>query len=454
VKDREHFRPEALDRRAERRDVVGGKRQADQGITDWSVALAAREDYRFLDIAEATERRIVERDPDEGRRRYSVLVVEDTPDIIRVVHLSLRQHFKVLAAEDGLKGLERALMDPPSLIITDLMMPGIDGHELTRRLRADPRTRHIPIVMLTARGDMEDRVAGLESGVNAYLTKPFSPKELLTTVRSLLNLQETQADLLLTQRMDSLERVASGLAHEINNPLNYVKNSVEQVRRDGAEYLELIRSTFGREPADYELARLEKVEARIRKMFETADAGIRRISGTVDLMRKYSREGYSRQPVPHDVFASVRDVVDIVLPATGREVQVETEFVGDGTIECVPEEFHQVLTNLVQNAIEAAPEGTGRVRVTGEGADGEVVLRVRDNGPGMPPEVRDRIFTPFFTTKAPGRGLGLGLTIAWRVVASVGGTVDVHSAPGEGTEFVVRVPRAATSASRAPAAHV
>jgi signal transduction histidine kinase len=441
VKDREHFRPDVLDRRGERKAVPDGKRAADRSIADWSVQLAGRSDYRFLDIAEVTERRVVERDTDEGHRQYTVLVVDDTPDIIRLVHLALRQQFKVMTADDGVRGLELATREPPNLIVTDFMMPNMDGMEMTRRLRLDPRTRHIPIIMLTARGDLEDRVAGLESGVNHYLAKPFSPKELLTTARSLLNVQETQADLLLAQRMDSLERVASGLAHEINNPLNYIKNAVDVIRVDSTKIIDLVKATAGRQVTTEEAERLKKLDARVHKMFETAEAGVRRISGTVDLMRKYSREGYTRTILPHDVFTAARQVVDIVLPATGREVAVELSFEGDGTVDCVPEELNQVLSNLVQNAIEAVADGTGRVVVTGRATDGEVVLSVKDNGPGIPPEVRDRIFTPFFTTKGPGKGMGLGLTITWRVVKAIGGEIDVASQPGQGTEFVVRLPR-------------
>ena len=135
-------------------------------------------------------------------------------------------------------------------------------------------------------------------------------------------------------------------------------------------------------------------------------------------------------------------MVGIVLPATGRPVQVETDFEGNGQLECVPEEFNQVLTNLVQNAIEASPEdGTGRVQLRGWSQDGQLLLSVKDNGPGIKPEDRARIFTPFFTTKGPGRGMGLGLTIAWRVVQSLGGTLEIESTPGHGACFTLRVPR-------------
>ncbi|HKC59247.1 MAG TPA: ATP-binding protein [Myxococcales bacterium] len=439
VKGQEHFRPEVLDRRSQRRDVLTGTRAGDRGLMDFAAQMQAREEFRLLDIHEATERRALTRDPEEDTRPHTCLVVEDTPDVIRMVGMALQQDFKMLSAPDGLQGLEIARKELPSLIVTDLMMPGMDGLELTRRLRDDPTTRHIPIVMLTARGELEDRVAGIDTGVNSYLAKPFSPRELLSAARGLVKTQAAQADILLTQRMDSLESIAGGLAHEINNPLNYVKNALARVRMDTLALMEISRRPQDAESAE-QMGRLEK---RMRELFDVAESGIRRITRTVELMGSYSRAGYARQLRPHDAFEAARDVVGIVLPATGRKVQVDLRLEGDGRVECVPEEFNQALTNLVQNAIEAAPDdGSGRVEVHGRVEDGRLVVSVKDNGPGIKPEDRARLFTPFFTTKGPGRGMGMGLTIAWRVVQSLGGTLDIDGSPGHGACFTLRVPRA------------
>src|SRR5438105_4644008 len=386
-KDKDHFRPEVLDRRGQRRDVLSGARAGDRGLMDFAAQMQAREEFRLLDIHEATERRTLERDTDEDRRSHTCLVVEDTPDVIRLVGMALRQDFKMLSANDGLEGLELAQRELPSLIVTDLMMPGLDGLELTRRLRDDPNTRHIPIVMLTARGDLEDRVAGMDTGVNAYLAKPFSPRELLSTARSLVKTQATQADILLTQRMDSLEHIAGGLAHEINNPLNYVKNALARVRLDTHALLELSRKPS--EPGSAE--QMQRLQERMRELFDVAESGIRRITRTVELMGSYSKAGYARQVRSHDAFEATRDVVSVVLPATGRKVQVDLRFDGDGGVECVPEEFNQVLTNLVQNAIEAAPDdGSGRVEVRGRSEGSHLVMTVKDNGHGIKTEDRAR----------------------------------------------------------------
>jgi signal transduction histidine kinase len=440
LKGKEHFRPEIIDRRSHKRDVLGGSRAGDRGLMDFAAQIQSRNEFRLLDITEATEERVVENNPEDDRRAHTCLVVEDTPDVIRLVTMALRHEFRVLSAPDGLAGLSLAQQELPDLIVTDLMMPGLDGLELTKRVRTDQRTRHIPIVMLTARGEVGDRVAGMETGVNTYLAKPFSPRELLSAARALVKVQSTTAEILLAQRMDSLETVAGGLAHEINNPLNYVKNALARVRLDA----EVLMHSPAPEDA-------KRIERRMREMFDIAESGIRRIARTVDLMGSYSRAGYTRQLRAHDVFQAVREVVALVLPATGRKVNVETSLTGDGSVECVPEEFNQVITNLVQNAIEASPDGTGAVEVHGRVDGTELVLQVRDNGHGIKAEDRARIFTPFFTTKGPGRGMGMGLTIVWRVVKSLGGTLDVDSEVGRGTLFTVRVPRSQSRPER-PAA--
>ena len=425
LRDREHFPVEVLDRRGPARDIPDGTRANDRGLMDFAVQMAARDEYRLLDIAEVTERRVTPRDAEEDQRAYTALVVDDTPDIIRLVHTSLRSQFKIISADDGLRGLEMAIAERPTLIVADLMMPGIDGLELTRRLRADERTRHIPILMLTARGDLDDRLHGIETGVNAYLAKPFSPRELLTTARALVQKQSETADILLTQRMDSLEVISAGLAHEINNPLNYLKNALGRIRLDAESVLA--------NGAD------DKTARRMRELFDICEGGVKRISATVELMSSYGRAGYSRELRQHDLYAAIRDVISLVLPATGRSVLVETDLEGDGNVQCVPEEVNQLLTNLIQNAIEASPHPGGQVRVRGR-ADGQnLVLSVKDNGPGVKSEDASRIFTPFFTTKGPGRGMGLGLTISWRVVHSLGGSLEV--VPGPGAEFIVKLPR-------------
>ena len=433
-KDRDHFDPDILVPESGRVGAVSGG-DLDDLIGD-KLAVPMVSDHRLLDIAEATERRVIERDTDENRRPHTVLIVEDNADVVRVVHMAMRRQFKVLAAPDGRRGFDLAVTHQPNLIITDLMMPEVDGLELTAMLREDPRTSQTPIVMLTAHGTVDDRIAGLETGVNAYLQKPFSARELLTTARRLLETQEDQARMMLDQRMDSLETVAGGLAHEINNPLNYIKNGLEVVRNDMGR---LQAAVLGEQALDER--KLQRIAARSEKMFESVEAGVRRIAAAVELMRRYSREGFARVDRPLDVWAAVHDAAALLSAAIHGEGRLVLDLEGEAWTTAVPEEFNQVISNLVQNALEAvADQPDGKVEVSGQVADGAVELVVQDNGPGLQVDDPQRIFTPFFTTKGPGRGMGMGLTITWRVVRAMGGDIQVSSEPGQGTRFVVRVP--------------
>jgi signal transduction histidine kinase len=318
-------------------------------------------------------------------------------------------------------------------------MPVMDGLALTAELRKDAETRNIPIVMLTARGDLEDRVRGLDSGVSAYLGKPFAASEIVSLVRSLMRNQEAAADSLLSQKMDSLETIAGGLAHEILNPLNYLKNALVMVQRDSQSLIDTVKTS-----SPPESGVVQKLDQRMQKMLEVSQAGVRRIASTVDLMVRYSREGYARSPRLYDAYAAVADVVAVVGPSVARDVPIALDLTGDGSINCVPEELNQVLSNLIQNALEAVPsDGTGRVWVKGTNLGTELVLSVRDNGTGIPENERARIFDAFYTTKQVGHGMGLGLTITRRVVVAMGGVLTLKSQVGHGSEFIIRVPSAA-----------
>lgn len=430
---REHFSNDVLERRSLEREVTAERR--DSPMADFTRAIASREEFRLLDVAAATERRVVERDVDEAERHHTVLVVEDTPDIARLIHLTLRQKMRVLIAPDGQRGLDMARRERPDLIVTDLMMPVMDGLELTRLLRADEALRQTPIIMLTARGDLEDRLIGVDTGVNAYLTKPFSARELLATVQNLLRSTDATVETLMKSQMNSLETVAGGLAHEINNPLNYIKQAMLLIEKD-LGVLDAGEAT--------EAARVA-ARARMHKMIETSRSGVKRISGTVALMQRYAREGFSRALQSVDVFALCHDVAAMVGPATGGRAKIELELDGTGLVHGVMDELQQVFSNLIQNAIEATPETGGVVRVRGTREHDAIVVVVQDNGSGVPASDRQKIFRPFYTTKSAGRGMGMGLSIVWRVVEEHRGQISVSDAPGGGASFVVRLPRAVSA---------
>jgi len=144
--------------------------------------------------------------------------------------------------------------------------------------------------MLTARGDQADKLLGLEAGVNDYITKPFSPTELLAKVKSILNIEETHAEMLLSKQIDSLKVMAGGIAHEINNPLNYIKNALFVAKRDMDS---IVAIALSNRQDDGGAKQINLLAERVKKMFETAEGGTKRIAKAVEALIGYSREGFT-----------------------------------------------------------------------------------------------------------------------------------------------------------------
>jgi signal transduction histidine kinase len=225
------------------------------------------------------------------------------------------------------------------------------------------------------------------------------------------------------ERLSSLGLLAAGMAHEINNPMSYVKSNVNSLLLDLKAQKELPPAL--REYVDDVLP-------------ATLD-GIRRVCAIVADLRRFARgdtEAMREYALNDEVEAALRMTRSRLQPRCEVEVELGElpQMLGR------PGQMSQVLVNLLVNAAQAMPEG-GRIFVSTQAEGDEVVLTVRDTGTGMPPEVRERIFQPFFTTKAVGEGTGLGLSVVHGIIADHRGHIHVESAPGQGTTFVIRLPR-------------
>ena len=439
---RAHLTEDIVDRRQRAVDVDTELRSGAGEPREWTRVLSARADYRFLDIEEVTERRLVERG-DDALKATRVLVVEDNIELLRFIHSQLADEHAVYLAQHGRQGLELAIRERPDIIVTDYMMPELDGIELITELRKVSELSETPIVMLTAKNDAEDRIRSRSVGADAYLSKPFSPQELRATIRALLEKRGRQATNLIAAQAKSLEIISAGLAHEIHNPLSYVRNA-QFVIAQSAEHVVRVASALPPGTLDEEAqARLTKAVGKIESMTSVAGGGIERIESIVDLVRRYAREGYPDAPESVVFDGLVREVIRLAIPARTEEVTLEVALdAAEVEIACIVDEMQQVIRNLIQNAIDAvAEQGGGRVEVRTRCDAEYLYLDVIDDGPGIPRELLSRIFTPFFSTKAGGEGMGLGLAICHQVVRAHRGVIDVSSSEDEGTHFVVRVPR-------------
>ena len=436
-KGNEHFDPKVLDRRVRRATVPQGRRHDDQSLPAWSARLEENPDYKFLAVDEATERRLAPREAAHlDKVKPKVLIVEDSREMLQFLHLQLRKKYSVYLAEDGVKGWDMVKKIRPDLVLTDYMMPEMDGLTLTSYIKNGKETAHIPVVMLTAKASIGDKVAGKEAGADEYLAKPFSTSELLAVVEALIKAGEEEADRLVLHRMDSVDIIAARLAHEIHNPVNYLLNGSSMAKKSLKRLLDGIAAGEGEFPAE----KRAQTAQRLNRLLDQITVGAERISGTVKVLREYAREGYTRVERPYDVDEGINAVLQMVKPVDDVQREVRFNPAGAGLIKVVPQEFHEIVSNLVQNALDATGSDN-IVTVTTTGSPDDVLLLVEDDGEGIPTDVVDKIFSPFFTTKEPGRGMGMGLTIVYRLVKKYDGKIDVQSRVGGGTRFSVRLPR-------------
>jgi len=396
-------------------------------------------DYRFQALDEATASTSVEHAPSESKAT-KVLVVDDNPEILRFTRRLLAKDHAVFVAPDGEAGLALAAQELPDVIITDTDMPKLDGLGLIRALRASPKTAQIPTIILTARNEPADREAARESGADMVLDKPFNPRELRHAIQELFAKAHRTASSFMNEQARSFEIISAGLAHEMHNPLAYIKNANFVIGESSLKIADA--SSDGELSIEARTQIIEKAKGKIEKMIPVANRGIQRVEQLVDLMRRYAREGYSSDSIEMPVDDAVRTVLDLIAPKGDADVIIEPDLQApDATIRGVPEELQQAITNLTQNAIDAVGKG-GHVWVRSRVESRSVRIEIADDGPGIPREQLARIFTPFFTTKEVGKGMGLGLTITRQVIKQHGGELDVDSTPGQGTTFTIRLPLA------------
>ncbi len=353
-----------------------------------------------------------------------ILIVDDTPANLGVLVETLgAAGYELMVAEDGEEALAQTAEIAPDLILLDVMMPGLDGFETCRRLKAQPTTSEVPVLFMTALNETQDKVRAFSAGGVDYLTKPIEHEEALARVRTHLALRRYQRELAAQlARKENFMRIAS---HDLRNPVCLILFAAELARRQ------------------------KDVPATVRHQLDSigeSAAQIRRIIDTFLGLDLGCPEGGSTGRV--DLILLTEAVVRQHEPAAQRkEIALTLAVVTDDlpNARCDATLTYQVIANLVSNALKFTPP-RGHVQLRTSLRHGMVRLAIADSGPGVPADERDRLFTAGARlTPRPTAGEeshGHGLPIVRQLVESQGGAVGAEFPPEGGSVFWFELPAA------------
>ena len=359
--------------------------------------------------------------------------------------------------ESGEDALRIAMSEnAPDLILLDIMMPGMDGYEVCERLKAAPQTKDIPVIFLSANMEIGNITHGFELGAVDYITKPFKQAEVEARARTHLSLKEKteqlrQKDLQLIEmdRIAGIGALASGIAHEINNPLGFVKSSAGFLKKSLDKMIGAVRywddkpvpEALLKDYNDY-LAGINFVQVTnsLDSRYDRVKRGIERIMKIVNSLKSFSR--VDMETVGKiDINQSMEDAVEIVNTQGAKDVEFIKEFREVPLMQCSPNEINQCLLHILKNALDAVDQkGTIKMTTSHDEKGDEVTIRIDDNGKGMSPEVLRQAQNPFFTTKAVGSGTGVGLSLTERIIKRHRGKINISSKEGEGTTVTMTLP--------------
>lgn len=416
--------------------------------------------------------------------KADIMIVDDTPDNIRFLSTLLQeQGYSVRKAITGKMALTAIRTVLPDLVLLDINMPMMNGYEVCQELKNDEKTKTVPIIFISALDDVTDKVKAFHLGCADYITKPFQIEEVLARIqhqlliknlqsqmrsqnaqlqKTLAELKTAQAQIIQKEKMFSLSQLAAGMAHEVNNSIGFIAGNIEFARRYVQELLKLINIYQQEYPqptpvieAALEEIDLEFIVKDVEKVLDSMQTGAERIS-TINLaLRIFSRLNESDiKPVNlHQGIDSTLVLLQqrLRLEGQNQEIKVEKNYGQLPAINCYASLMNQVFLNILNNAIDALESKlqsadntsiTPTIRIATELTDRETaIIRIKDNGTGIPEDVREHLFDPFFTTKPVGKGSGLGLLTSYQIVVEKHkGKLTYQSTLGEGTEFFIEIP--------------
>ncbi len=410
----------------------------------------------------------------------TIMIVDDTPANLQLLNRMLRERgYRVRSFPSGEMALKSAWNDPPDLMLLDVNMPGMNGFEVCERLKSEDRTRGIPVIFISALTETLDKVKAFQAGGVDYITKPFQFEEVHARIevhlkligaqraveeqnaaleKAMRELKAAQQQLIQSEKLAAIGILTAGIAHEINNPVNFIKTSALALQADIEDIqrlLSLYASCRTECPRPEMPARIDALHreietetllAEIPTLLSHIQEGVRRTEEIVQSLRLYARKD-SLVKEKTDLHQLVDAALVILSPRYRKTIPIQKHYGNLPKIAVHPGGMIQVITNVLSNAIdaiEAKPVREGEsITITTSllRRDKEVaVLSVQDTGIGIPDAIREKIFDPFFTTKDVGKGTGLGLSISLGIVQEHGGSIEINSIQGKGTTVSILLP--------------
>ncbi|MCV6638652.1 response regulator [Candidatus Albibeggiatoa sp. nov. NOAA] len=350
----------------------------------------------------------------------SLLLVDDVPTNLKVLFNYLKQcGFKVRIANSGTKALEQVQRLPPDLILLDVMMPDMNGFDVCRQLKADPKTQDIPVIFMTAKTESVDKVQGFDVGAVDYVTKPIQQDEVLARITTHLTIRDLQKS--LQQRNQDLEAFAHTVAHDIKNPVNAITGYAELLIEDLCDTLD----------AD---------SLDILKKIYYAGENITNITDALLSLSSINQQQVTMQPLDMgEIVEKVHARLAKVIKDNQAEVMLPTRWpTALGHAPWIAEVWANYMSNGLKYGGQPAHLELGAT----EQEDDFIQFWIQDNGAGLSIEQQQKLFTPFTrVNQAKIEGHGLGLSIVQKIVTKCEGEVGVESEVGQGSRFYFTLPK-------------
>lgn len=428
---------------------------------------------------------------EKKEKKTTILIVDDNPIDLKLVITVLESYnFKVLISEDGENCLKQAKESSPDIILLDVLMPIIDGFEICKRLKAIPETRDIPVIFMTALSDIEDKITGFELGAVDYVTKPIIIDEVLARVKvhiqlrqlteklknknvllleeitqrkaaeaklkeTLRQLKTAQKQIIAKEKLAYLGTLTSGIAHELCNPLNFIQNFAQL----STDLVEELMEELTLESDKIEPEKVEEFQYIINDIKQNSDSiyqhGKRAEKIIKGMVRHAQVDNNSLQD--SDIHNMLNESLKLACKKLWEKqnvpMKIKTNY--DKSIHKIKLSFSdmfQAFMNIIDNSCyalktklkqqEAAHQDFNpTLSVQTYNLGEKVAIHINDNGIGISSTIKDKIFNPFFTTKSPGEGVGLGLSLVHQIIVGQHhGSIRVETQAGEYAEFIIEIP--------------